>query len=137
MTITVENVLTELKKVNEYMKKLQDRKKELIAILEENIERPVDKNTLNLEGAKIKWITSAKISNTKARELAEKYPGLVNHVFSVTYKPKLSALNRIQFAKSKGKLPKDIPEEAVEEVLKHIELEERMSISFEEGGDNE
>jgi len=137
MTITVENVLTELKKVNEYMKKLQERKKELMAILEENIERPVDKNTLNLEGAKIKWVTSAKISNTKARELAEKYPGLVNHVFSVTYKPKLSALNRIQFAKSKGKLPNDIPEEAVEEVLKYVEFEERMSVSFEEGGDDE
>ncbi|WP_126992234.1 hypothetical protein [Thermosipho globiformans] len=137
MTITVENVLTELRKVNEYMKKLQERKKELMAILEENIERPVDKNTLNLEGAKIKWVTTAKISNTKARELTEKYPGLVNHVFSVTYKPKLSALNRIQFAKSKGKLPNDIPEEAVEEVLKYVELEERMSVSFEEGGDNE
>lgn len=136
-TVSVDTVLEELRKVNEYMKKLQDRKRALIAILEENIEKPIDKNTLNLGNAKIKWITTAKISNTKARELAEKFPGLVNHVFSVTYKPKLSALNRIQFAKSKGKLPSDIPEEAVEELLTYTEFEERMSVSFEEGGKNE
>lgn len=137
MTITVENVLAELKKINEYIKKLNDRKKAVLAQLEEMVEKPLDKNTLNLGNAKIKWVTSAKISNTKARELAEKYPGLVNHVFSVTYKPKLSALNRIQFAKSKGKLPNNIPEQAVEELLKYTEFEEKMNISFEEGEENE
>jgi hypothetical protein len=137
MTITVEGLLEELKKINDYMKKLNDRKKAVLAQLEEMVEKPLDKNTLNLGNAKIKWVTTAKISNTKAKELVGKYPALVNHVFSVTYKPKLSALNRIQFAKSKGKLPKDIPEEAVEELLEFCVFEERMSVSFEEGGDDE
>jgi hypothetical protein len=137
MTITVEGLLEELKKINDYMKKLNDRKKAVLAQLEEMVEKPLDKNTLNLGNAKIKWVTTAKISSTKAKELAKKYPGLVDHVFSVAYKPKLSALNRIQFAKSKGKLPKDIPEEAVEELLTYTEFEEKMSVSFEEGEENE
>lgn len=137
MTITVEGLLEELKKINDYMKKLNDRKKAVLAQLEEMVEKPLDKNTLNLGNAKIKWVTTAKISNTKAKELVGQYPALVNHIFAVTYKPKLSALNRIQFAKSKGKLPSDIPEEAVEELLKYTEFEERMSISFEEGESNE
>lgn len=45
MTITVENVLAELKKINEYIKKLNDRKKAVLAQLEEMVEKPLDKNT--------------------------------------------------------------------------------------------
>ncbi|OOC42170.1 hypothetical protein [Thermosipho sp. 1074] len=136
-TITVEGIVEELAKINEYMHKLKERKQLLMAQLEEVIERPIDKNYVNIGAAKISWRRSIKINPKYASMYAEKYPELAKRIFSVSYRPKITALERIKTAAETGKLPDWAEPEAVKDLLSQVEYEEKMSVTFQGGENNE
>jgi len=127
-TVNTTSLLLQLKQIKDLETRLREKKRELEAQVFHTIQRPDRGQSLQVEltdfTAKLNWSTEARISQPDARIIVGKYPEFASQVFSVSYKPKISAISRFRM------LQPDLP--ALSELSEYLSIEEKQSIAFQE-----
>ncbi|APT75271.1 hypothetical protein LN42_01840 [Marinitoga sp. 1137] len=131
--------LKKIKEIKDMESKLREKRKQLEKELFDSLPKPYDKSTIHLEKdgikAKVTWTIDFKISQKYAKIIAQRYPKFAEKVFSITYKPKKSAISTI-----KRTISEDIPEEVkkgFEELKEYLQEEEKVSLTFEKAGEKD
>jgi len=132
-TLSIHEILEELQKIKELETKLKKKKEELESMLFSQIPKG---KPLYLGNAKITWTRSAKVSNNKfAKIFASQYPQLAERIFSISYRPKISEIDKIEVAREINEVPNWYDEEAWNELIQNLKVEERPRIVWEDDKD--
>ena len=125
-TVNTTALLLQLKQIRDLENRLREKKKELEARVFSTINRPDKGQSLQVEltdfTAKLAWTTEARIGQSDARIIVNKYPDIATQVFSTTYKPKISVISRLRM------LQPDLP--ALSELQEYLTVEEKQTITF-------
>ena len=125
-TVNTTTLLLQLKQVKDLEARLRDKKKELETQIFSTVSRPDRGQSLQVEltdfTAKLAWTTEARIGQSDARIIVNKYPDIATQVFSTTYKPKISVISRLRM------LQPDLP--ALSELQEYLTVEEKQTITF-------
>lgn len=125
-TVNTTALLLQLKQIRDLENRLREKKKKLEARVFSTINRPDRGQSLQVEltdfTAKLAWTTEARIGQSDARIIVNKYPDIATQVFSTTYKPKISVISRLRM------LQPDLP--ALSELQEYLTVEEKQTITF-------
>jgi len=115
------------------LKKIEEEAKEKRRKLEENlfleVEKPEDGKPLWLsDEAKIIWRTDAKINQRAGRIWMEKNPELSKRVFSISLKPKISEISKLERTLGLEGVPEWLSD--FEALKKDIVIEEKPQLQF-------
>ncbi len=129
--MNIEEILDKIVEIKEYEQKLREKRKELEEQLFQSVKKPEDGKPLWIgDSAKIVWSTEAKISQRDAKVWFEKNPDLSKRIFSMTFKPKISEISKLERTLITN--PKQVPEwmKDFESLKESISLEEKPKLQF-------
>lgn len=131
-TMSVHEIIEQLEKIRELEMKLKKKKAELEAMLYDQV--PQGK-TIHIGKAKVSWTRNAKVSSKFAKIFTSKYPQLAERIFSVSYRPKISEIDKIEVAKEINELPNWYDEQAWNELIQNLKVEEKPRLIWEDDKD--
>ncbi len=89
--------IQKIKKLKEMEDQLKEKRKNLEEQLFASLVRPNDGKPLHFEGlGKVQWSTEGKMETRDMKVIADRNPELAKRIFSVTYKPKISEISRLE-----------------------------------------
>jgi len=136
---TEDEILDKILEVKDYINKLRETEKQLQQKLFEKVQKPIDGKPVWIgDLAKVVWRTDAKISQKVAKIWLDRNPELAKRIFSMSLKPKISEISRIdrtiisnpdkvpEWAEDFEKIKQDITfeEKQILEIVKQDEIEE-------------
>jgi len=124
-------IVKKIKEIKEIEQRAKEARRELEKKLFESVERPKDGKPLWLdEETKIVWRNEAKISQKIGKVWLEKNPELSRRIFSLSVKPKISAISKLDRTLNAGK---EVPEwmSDFEALKQDIVIEEKPVLQFE------
>lgn len=125
---SIEQLVDDILKIKEVERELKEKRQQLEQQLFESVEKPVDGKPLWIgDDVKIVWRTNAKISQKQARIWFEKNPELSKRLFSMSFKPKISVISKLErtTTKERPEWMKDFSK-----VKEDIEIEEKPTLEF-------
>jgi hypothetical protein len=94
---SIEQLVDDILKIKEVERELKEKRQQLEQQLFESVQKPVDGKPLWIgDDVKIVWRTNAKISQKQARIWFEKNPDLSRRIFSMSFKPKISEISKLE-----------------------------------------
>jgi len=127
-TMSIHEIIEQLGKIRELEMKLKKKKAELEEMLFEQV--PQGK-TIHIGNAKVSWSRTAKIPSKFAKIFVSKYPQLAERIFSVSYRPKISEIDKIEVAREINEVPSWYDEQAWNELVKNLKVEEKPRLIWE------
>lgn len=128
---SIEQLVDDILKIKEVERELKEKRQQLEQQLFESVEKPVDGKPLWIgDDVKIVWRTNAKISQKQARIWFEKNPELSKRIFSMSFKPKISEISKLE--RTVVLEPEKLPEWMKDfgKVKEDIEIEEKPTLEF-------
>ena len=127
----ITEIVKKIKEIKEIEQRAKEARRELEKKLFESVEKPVDGKPLWIgDDAKIVWRTNAKISQRQAKIWFEKNPDLSRRIFSMTFKPKISEISKLErtVVSEPEKLPAWMKD--FDKVKEDIEIEEKPTLEI-------
>lgn len=124
-------IVKKIKEIKEIEQRAKEARRELEKKLFESVEKPKDGKPLWLDDeTKIVWRNEAKISQKIGKVWLEKNPELSRRIFSLSVKPKISAISKLDRTLNAGK---EVPEwmSDFEALKQDIVIEEKPVLQFE------
>lgn len=125
----IQKIIENIRKLKEIEEEAKAKRKKLEQELFESVEKPEDGKPLWLaDDAKIVWRNEAKINQRIGRIWMEKNPELSKRIFSITLKPKISEISKLERTMNLEETPpwlSDFPE-----LKKEIVIEEKPTLQF-------
>ena len=123
-------IVKKIKEIKEIEQRAKEARRELEKKLFESVERPKDGKPLWLdEETKIVWRNEAKIPQKVGKVWLERNPELSKRVFSLTVKPKISMISKLERTlKSENELPSWMKD--FEKLKEDISIEEKPILEF-------
>ena len=128
---SIEQLVDDILKIKEVEKELKEKRQQLEQQLFESVQKPVDGKPLWIgDDVKIVWRTNAKISQKQARIWFEKNPDLSRRIFSMSFKPKISEISKLErtVVFEPEKLPGWMKDFA--KIKEDIEIEEKPALEI-------
>ena len=128
---SIEQLVDNILKIKEVERELKEKRQQLEQQLFESVEKPIDGKPLWIgDDVKIVWRTNAKISQKQARIWFEKNPELSKRLFSMSFKPKISEISKLERTLHLGE---ELPEwmSDFEALKQDIVIEEKPVLQFE------
>lgn len=128
---SIEQLVDDILKIKEVERELKEKRQQLEQQLFESVEKPVDGKPLWIgDDVKIVWRTNAKISQKQARIWFEKNPELSKRLFSMSFKPKISEISKLErtVVSEPEKLPGWMKDFA--KIKEDIEIEEKPALEI-------
>ena len=128
---TPEELVDAIRKIKDVEKELKEKRQKLEEMLFESVEKPIDGKPLWIgDDVKIVWRTNAKISQKQARIWFEKNPELSKRLFSMSFKPKISEISKLErtVVSEPEKLPGWMKDFA--KIKEDIEIEEKPALEI-------
>lgn len=125
----IQRLLENIKKLKEIEDEAKAKRKKLEQELFSSVEKPDDGKPLWLaDDAKIIWRNEAKINQRIGRIWMEKNPELSKRVFSVTVKPKISEISKLERTLDLEGTPEWLKD--FESLKQEIIIEEKPQLQF-------
>lgn len=133
---SIEQLVDDILKIKEVERELKEKRQQLEQQLFESVQKPVDGKPLWIgDDVKIVWRTNAKISQKQAKIWFDRNPELSKRIFSMSFKPKISVISKLERTTTKerpewmkdfSKVKEDIEieEKPALEIVKNEEVEE-------------
>jgi len=129
MAEEIKKILEDIKKLKEIEDVAKTKRKVLEEKLFSIVERPIDGKPVWLsDEAKIVWRTEAKINQRAGRIWLEKNPELSKRIFTVTVKPKITEISRLERTLELGDVPVWLKD--FEDLKQEIKIEEKPQLQF-------
>jgi hypothetical protein len=128
---SIEQLVDDILKIKEVERELKEKRQQLEQQLFESVQKPVDGKPLWIgDDVKIVWRTNAKISQKQARIWFEKNPDLSRRIFSMSFKPKISEISKLErtVVFEPEKLPGWMKDFA--KIKEDIEIEEKPALEI-------
>lgn len=128
---SIEQLVDDILKIKEVERELKEKRQQLEQQLFESVEKPVDGKPLWIgDDVKIVWRTNAKISQKQAKIWFEKNPELSKRIFSMSFKPKISEISKLE--RTVVLEPEKLPEwmKDFSKVKEDIEIEEKPALEI-------
>lgn len=128
---SIEQLVDDILKIKEVERELKEKRQQLEQQLFESVEKPVDGKPLWIgDDVKIVWRTNAKISQKQAKIWFEKNPELSKRLFSMSFKPKISEISKLE--RTVVLEPEKLPEwmKDFSKVKEDIEIEEKPALEI-------
>lgn len=125
----IQKILENIRKLKEIEDEAKAKRKKLEQELFSSVEKPDDGKPLWLaDDAKIIWRNEAKINQRIGRIWMEKNPELSKRVFSVTVKPKISEISKLERTLDLEGTPEWLKD--FESLKQEIIIEEKPQLQF-------
>jgi len=128
---SIEQLVDDILKIKEVERELKEKRQQLEQQLFESVQKPVDGKPLWIgDDVKIVWRTNAKISQKQAKIWFEKNPELSKRIFSMSFKPKISEISKLE--RTVVLEPEKLPEwmKDFDKVKEDIEIEEKPALEI-------
>jgi hypothetical protein len=125
---SIEQLVDDILKIKEVERELKEKRQQLEQMLFESVKKPEDGKPLWIgDDVKIVWRTNAKISQKQAKIWFDRNLELCKRIFSMSFKPKISVISKLERTTSKER-----PEwmKDFEKVKEDIEIEEKPALEF-------
>lgn len=125
----IQKILENIRKLKEIEEEAKAKRKKLEQELFSQVDKPEDGKPLWLaDDAKIVWRTEAKINQKRGRVWMEKNPELAKRIFSVTVKPKISEISKLERTLGLEGTPEWLKD--FEDLKQEITIEEKPTLQF-------
>ena len=133
----IQKILENIRKLKEIEEEAKLKRKKLEQELFSQVDKPEDGKPLWLaDDTKIVWRAEAKINQKRARLWLEKNPELSKRIFSITVKPKISEISKLERTMSLEETPPWLKD--FESLKQEIIIEEKPTLQFlKEGKESE
>lgn len=129
MAEEIKKILEDIKKLKEIEDVAKTKRKVLEEKLFSIVERPIDGKPVWLsDDSKIIWRTDAKINQRVGRIWMEKNPELSKRVFSISLKPKISEISKLERTLGLEGVPEWMSD--FEALKQDIKIEEKPQLQF-------
>jgi hypothetical protein len=125
----IKKMVDSIKKLKEIEEEAKAKRKKLEESLFLEVEKPIDGKPVWLaDDTKIVWRANAKINQRAGRIWMEKNPELSKRVFSISLKPKISEISKLERTLNLENVPKWLSD--LETLKEDIQVEEKPSLQF-------